>query len=990
MKLSLFGNRPLILIRDPLLPMEAATKNYVDFTLNNHATDASLHITSAQNAFLDAITVTADEVNRLSGVTSGVQQQLDSKLNLTGGTLTGDLILATGHTVFVNRTPSVATELVNKAYVDAAITGQKWENPVTDINLVDDSLTVPPASPVPFDVYIVGQGATGAWVGRDRQATFHNGTAWVFLQNRAVQPGDRFGVALTSNTLVSASLTDHLRHIVTIQAVGPTITYAREIRVAGSTTLVFDEQSRWFGVTFAFTDENVWVPTNTSVNIIPGSGLALDGNILNAQLGRGLFDLADFISVDTHSASGLFFTTDGLNPDVTNNGKLAVRLRDTTLAVDASGLSISTAVINNISDRVSRTTPTTVTTTVTFDATGSLILSYNPTLATHAVNKGYVDAADDIIEAAVVALQTTVTSLNADPVTRTYVDTAVNTRVAKAGDTMTGFLTLHADPTAPLHAVTRQYVDAADTVINTALTTGLNTKVNRAGDTLTGFLTLHAAPTQPLHAATRDYVDTSISALNTSLTTITTDLQTQVTALQATVTTLNADPVTRSYVDAQDNTKVNRAGDTLTGFLTLHANPTGNMHAATKQYVDNVAVGLSTKPSVRVATTDNLVATYNNGTQGVNATLTGSANGAIIVDGVTLLTGDRVLVRAQTNALENGSYVVQQTGNVSSPFILRRVDAVNESHEIPGSYYYVFDGLTLKATGWVATVANPVTFTIGVDAININQFSGQGSLIAGNGLTITGNTIDINTASTARIVINSDNIDLAVTGVAPGNYTRVNVDGFGRVMSGTNPNTLAGYGITDGQPLNANLTSLSGVTTQGLLVRNASNIVETKAITVGGVGLSITNADGANTGNIAIESNATAINTPNAVVARDATGNFAANIITATLTGNASSATILQNARDFAITGDVVAAATSFNGSANVTLNAALTDTGVVAGSYTRVTVDAKGRVTLGSNPNTVSAMGLIDAATIDFVNQRFNDLNAKVDQLMAYVMAKM
>ncbi|WP_206682074.1 hypothetical protein, partial [Escherichia coli] len=138
---------------------------------------------------------------------------------------------------------------------------------------------------------------------------------------------------------------------------------------------------------------------------------------------------------------------------------------------------------------------------------------------------------------------------------------------------------------------------------------------------------------------------------------------------------------------------------------------------------------------------------------------------------------------------------------------------MDESSEVPGSYFYVYDGATLKGTGWVLTVDNPVTFTIGTDNIYVNQFSGQGSLIAGNGLTITGNTIDINTANPGRIVVNPDNIDLAPTGVTPGTYTKVTVDGFGRVLSATTPNTLAGYGITDAQPLNANLTSLSNVTT---------------------------------------------------------------------------------------------------------------------------------------------------------------------------------
>lgn len=72
--------------------------------------------------------------------------------------------------------------------------------------------------------------------------------------------------------------------------------------------------------------------------------------------------------------------------------------------------------------------------------------------------------------------------------------------VLKAGDTMTGFLTLNANPTANLHAATKQYVDTQDA-----------TKVSKAGDTMTGFLTLNADPTATLHAATKQYVDTAVS-----------------------------------------------------------------------------------------------------------------------------------------------------------------------------------------------------------------------------------------------------------------------------------------------------------------------------------------------------------------------------------------------------------------------------------------------------------------------------------------------
>ena len=143
-------------------------------------------------------------------------------------------------------------------------------------------------------------------------------------------------------------------------------------------------------------------------------------------------------------------------------------------------------------------------------------------------------------------------TLNADPInalhaaTKQYVDSAVSGGpfLPIAGGTMAGALTLFADPTASLMAATKQYVDTGD---------GL--RVLKAGDTMTGFLTLSADPTASLHAATKQYVDNSLSSL--------------------------------PYVF--------RAGDTMTGFLTLVGDPTSALHAATKQYVDNA---LSSGPYV--------------------------------------------------------------------------------------------------------------------------------------------------------------------------------------------------------------------------------------------------------------------------------------------------------------------------------------------------------------------------------------------------------
>jgi hypothetical protein len=102
------------------------------------------------------------------------------------------------------------------------------------------------------------------------------------------------------------------------------------------------------------------------------------------------------------------------------------------------------------------------------------------------------------------------------------------------------------------------------------------------------------------------------------------------------------------------------------------------------------------------------------------------------------------------------------------------------------------------------------SITLGTTAIAFVQFSGAGQLTAGGGLTQSGSTIDVATADAGRIVVNPDSIDLATVGTA-GTYRSVTVDAYGRVSSGTNPTTLAGYGITDAQPLDAELTAIAGL-----------------------------------------------------------------------------------------------------------------------------------------------------------------------------------
>jgi phage-related tail fiber protein len=193
------------------------------------------------------------------------------------------------------------------------------------------------------------------------------------------------------------------------------------------------------------------------------------------------------------------------------------------------------------------------------------------------------------------------------------------------------------------------------------------------------------------------------------------------------------------------------------------ADPTAAQDAATKAYVDATRQGLDVKDSVRAATTTNIT---------LSAPQT--------IDGVSVIAGERVLVKDQSTASANGIYVV------AAGAWTRATDA-DSSAKIPaGIFTFVEEGTANADTGWVLTTNNPIT--LGTTPLAFTQFSGAGQVTAGGGLTKTGNSLDVGAGT--GIQVNAD--DVALTGQALAFHNLA----ISRIVARTAANTVAARTLT--------------------------------------------------------------------------------------------------------------------------------------------------------------------------------------------------
>ena len=241
--------------------------------------------------------------------------------------------------------------------------------------------------------------------------------------------------------------------------------------------------------------------------------------------------------------------------------------------------------------------------------------------------------------------------------------------------------------------------------------------------------------------------------------------------------------------------------------ITSLADPSQAQDAATKAYVDSVANGLDVKQSVKAASTAALTVAYNNNTTGVGATLTNTGTlAALNLDSIALSVDDRVLIKDQVAGLQNGVYVVTTVGSASVAWVLTRATDFDNSPgtEVgPGIFFFVEQGTTQQDNGYV--ISTDTAITIGTTAIVFSQFSGAGQIVAGDGLTKSGNTINA-VGTSNRISISADAIDISTAYVGQATITTLGTIGTGTWQGSVIGATYGGTGVNNG----SNTLTLAG------------------------------------------------------------------------------------------------------------------------------------------------------------------------------------
>ena len=420
---------------------------------------------------------------------------------------------------------------------------------------------------------------------------------------------------------------------------------------------------------------------------------------------------------------------------------------------------------------------------------------------------------------------------------------------------------------------------------------------------------------------------------------------------------------------------------------TISATPTNGTDLVNKTYADSIASGINFHQAVRLATAAALPAnTYNNGASGVGATLTANANGALSVDGVAAVVGNRILVKNEVAQANNGVYTVTQTGSGAAPYILTRATDFDSSgagvDQIDaGDFFLVTAGSTQSNTSWVQQT--PLPITVGTTALVFTQFAAPVLYSAGTGLTLAGTVFSITntgvsastygsassvpvlainaqgqvtSASSSSIAIAASQITSGTVTVAQGGTGATTLTGYVK-GSGTSALTASatipasdissGAALTKTDDTNVTLT-LGGSPTTALLAATSITAGWTGQLAVsrGGTGASTLAANGVLLGNGTSAISATAVGTTGQV-----------------LVGNTGGAPTWATLSGIGVT-SFSAGTTGFTPSSGTTGAITLAGTLNVANGGTGATALTSGYLVKGNGTSAVSASVVYDDGT--------------------------
>ena len=829
----------------------AADSQYVTFntetqTLTNKTLttpkvneNVALTSTSTELNILDGATLSTTELNYVDGVTSAIQTQIDNKASLSGATFTG-AVSGTSLTLSGDLTVNGTTTNLNSTNL-----------------VVEDKNIILGDTQTPTDATADGGGITLKGT-TDKTLAWSDATdSWTSSENVNLASGKSYNLNGTNIKDVTETLTNKTLTSPTITS--PTVSGL----YLSDNSVTFEGQG---GDDIYETILSVENPTADRTIILPNASDTLVGRSTTDTLTNKTLTLPKINENSAVTAtSSEINVLDGITATTAELNKLDGVTASTAEINTLTGITSSAAELNILDGATLSTTELNYVDGVTSAIQTQLDTKQAKVTDVSDTEIGYLNGVTSAIQTQLdaklpkaggtmtgaIAMGTNkITGLgtptdNTDASTKTYVDSAASAAITSSNSTTTSKIgDVTVDGTTGNTITSRiatalgyaeDYTDQAILTLGNSVSSDY-IPLSLIGQ-VDGVASLNASGHIPLTELDPTVVVTvsgtipvnkldSTAVITTSAQTLTNKTLTspkinEDVALTATSTELNYVDGVTSAIQTQLDNRLALAGGTMTGNLTLSGAPTSSLHAATKAYVDGISAGLNFHQPVVAATSGNLAGTYNNGTDGFGATLTKATNGAIgTIDGATVAVGNRILLRAQTDARENGIYTITAVGSASAPWqITRAADADNNpaAEVATGDFTFVTGGSTNGSKGFIITTTG--TITLGTTNVNYAQFNASEAIIAGDGLLKSGATLSIDTAitidiNTAQTLTNktisgasntltnipnaslvNDSITLGIVPVALGG-TVTTIDGLSSVTSTTFFGELSGNAST--------------------------------------------------------------------------------------------------------------------------------------------------------------------------------------------------